>query len=349
MKTHKIRLFSSLLFILLLITGCSSAKQNMPVEPTPQTQYQEVTTPVETPAQPQSESAYNPEQTYDVLNQSDSNGTSFNYNDVPPYTDSAYVDVNNGEPYFTPEDMTTQYFENYSPLDELGRCQTAFACLGRETLPTEKRTSISHVKPTGWHTVKYPEYIAEKYLYNRCHLIAHELSAENDNKLNLITGTRYMNVTGMLPFEDNTTYYIKSTNNHVMYRVTPVFVNDELVCRGVLMEAKSVEDNGAGIKFCVFCYNVQPFITIDYQTGESHVTDSAPNPTDTPDIEVTDDDIVVIDNNNTYVLNTNSKKIHTPECALAKKIAEHNKEISSETINQLINEGYTPCKNCNPQ
>lgn len=181
----------------------------------------------------------------------------------------AYDIVNNNVPYFSDEDITTEAFEHYSDLDDFGRCQTAYACIGKELMPTEKRESIGSIKPSGWHTVKY-DFVDGKYLYNRCHLIGYQLTAENANKRNLITGTRYMNTQGMLPFENMVAEYIKSTDNHVLYRVTPAFYDDEAVAHGVLMEAKSVEDNGEGICFNVFVYNIQPGVYIDYATGESH-------------------------------------------------------------------------------
>lgn len=187
---------------------------------------------------------------------------------LPEYSDSPYVIVNNNEPFFTENDMTVDSFEYYGELDELGRCTVAYASIGKDLMPTEKRGSIGSVKPTGWHTVKY-DIVDGKYLYNRCHLIGYQLTAENANKNNLITGTRYLNVDGMLLFENMVADYIKETNNHVLYRVTPIFTGDNLLADGVLMEAKSVEDNGEGITYNVFCYNVQPGVKIDYATGDS--------------------------------------------------------------------------------
>ncbi len=187
---------------------------------------------------------------------------------LPEYSDSPYVIVNNNEPFFTENDMTASSFEYYGELDELGRCTVAYASIGKDLMPTEKRGSIGSVKPTGWHTVKY-DIVDGKYLYNRCHLIGYQLTAENANKNNLITGTRYLNVDGMLLFENMVADYIKETNNHVLYRVTPIFTGDNLLADGVLMEAKSVEDNGEGITYNVFCYNVQPGVKIDYATGDS--------------------------------------------------------------------------------
>lgn len=190
---------------------------------------------------------------------------------IPAYSGEAWVEINNNDPFFKDDEITTESFENYSSLDELGRCGTAYACLSQELMPTDERGAIGSIKPTGWHTVKYPEVIEDNYLYNRCHLIAWCLSGENANEENLITGTRYMNVEGMLPFEEMVARYIDETDNHVMYRVTPIFEDNNLVASGVLMEAYSVEDKGEGICFCVYCYNVQPGIEIDYRTGESRI------------------------------------------------------------------------------
>lgn len=191
-------------------------------------------------------------------------------NDIPDFNGTAYVEINGNLPYFTEEDMTTDAYETYTPLDGLGRCGAAMSCIGKELMPTEERGSIGQVKPSGWQTVKY-DFVDGKYLYNRCHLIGYQLTGENANRENLITGTRYLNVEGMLPFENMVADYIKETGNHVIYRVTPIFEGNELVARGVLMEAKSVEDNGDGILFCVYVYNNQPGVEIDYLTGESKI------------------------------------------------------------------------------
>lgn len=187
---------------------------------------------------------------------------------IPEYSNSPYVVLNNNIPYFEDSDLTKKSYEKYSDLDNLGRCGVAVSNVGKDLMPTEKRGSISSVKPTGWHTVKYDD-IDGKYLYNRCHLIGYQLTGENANKKNLVTCTRYLNVEGMLPFENMVTDYIKETNNHVLYRVTPVFIDDNLLISGVIMEAKSVEDNGEGILFNIYAYNVQPGIKIDYKTGNS--------------------------------------------------------------------------------
>lgn len=189
--------------------------------------------------------------------------------EIEAYSGAPYAVIEGNRPDFPEEDMERDVFEEYSPLDSLGRCGQAYAMVCREIMPTEKRTSIGQVRPSGWHTVRYDDLIADKYLYNRCHLIGYQLAGENANELNLITGTRYMNVEGMLPFEEEVADYAKSTGNHVLYRVTPVFEKDELVARGVHMEAFSIEDGGEGVCFNVFVYNVQPGIEIDYRTGES--------------------------------------------------------------------------------
>ena len=192
--------------------------------------------------------------------------TTYNLSNIPEYTDKIYIEINNNISYFEKSEHTTKAFENYSQLDSLKRCGVAYANICKEIMPTEKRGDISNVKPTGWKQTKYDG----KFLYNRCHLIGYQLAGENANELNLITGTNYFNVEGMLPFENKVAEYIdKNNNNHVLYRVTPDFKGDNKVASGVEMEAYSVEDNGQGVSFNVYVYNVQPGITINYQTGES--------------------------------------------------------------------------------
>ncbi len=203
--------------------------------------------------------------------QNTKNNNSYNIGDIPEYSGSSYVIINNNVPYFDKSDLTTNSFEKYSKRDSLNRCGVAFANVGIETMPTEKRGSIGMVKPSGWHTVKY-DIVDGKYLYNRCHLIGYQLTGENANEDNLITCTRYMNNVGMLKFEDMVADYVKKTENHVLYRVTPIFKGNNLLASGVEMEALSVEDNGKGIKFNVFVYNVQEGITIDYSNGNSHLS-----------------------------------------------------------------------------
>ena len=188
--------------------------------------------------------------------------------EIPEFTDSPYVVIEDNIPEFDPNYIVDTSFEQYSELDDLGRCGTVIANIGTDLMPTEERGDIGHIKPTGWQSVKY-DFVDGKSLYNRCHLIGWQLSGENDNRQNLITGTRYMNVDGMLPFENMIADYVKETDNHVLYRVTPIFVEDELVARGVRMEAYSIEDKGDGICFDVYAFNVQPGVTIDYETGDN--------------------------------------------------------------------------------
>lgn len=188
--------------------------------------------------------------------------------DIPQYSNKSYVIINDNEPYFSEEDINTNTFEKYGELDNLGRCTLAYANIDKSMMPTEKRGSIGSIKPTGWHTIKY-DIVDGKYLYNRCHLIGYQLTGENTNEKNLITCTRSMNTIGMLEFENTVAKYIKETNNHVLYRVTPIFEGDNLLATGVEMEALSIEDNGEGIKFNVFVYNIEDGIIIDYKTGDS--------------------------------------------------------------------------------
>lgn len=196
------------------------------------------------------------------------NQVSYDLASIPEYSNANYVVLNNNEPNFTESDYTTDSFERYSELDSLGRAKVAYANIGVDLMPTEERGSIGQVKPSGWHLVKY-DIVNGKYLYNRCHLIGFQLTGENANEKNLITCTRQMNTVGMLEFENKVANYIKSTNNHVLYRVTPIYKDDNLLASGVVMEAYSVEDSGEGIKFNVFVYNVQDGIDIDYKTGDS--------------------------------------------------------------------------------
>lgn len=259
--------------------------------------------------------------------------------DIPAYAGEPYVVLNNNEPYFTDEDLTTESYEYYSELDSDGKCGVVEANIGQELMPTEERGSIGQVKPSGWQTVKY-DNVDGKYLYNRCHLIGFQLTGENANEKNLITGTRYMNVEGMLPFENMVADYVKETGNHVLYRVTPIFEGDNLVASGVQMEAKSVEDDGEGICFNVYIYNVQPGIEIDYATGNSRLDDKATTSTDK---ESADNSEVM-----TYILNTNNKKIHDPDCSSVDDMKEENKQEYEGTREDLIEKGYEPCGRCKP-
>lgn len=252
--------------------------------------------------------------------------------EIPEYVDQPYIVLNDNEPAFTQSELQPNSYESYSELDELGRCQVAMSCIGTDLMPTEDRGSIGQVKPTGWQTVKY-DIVEGKYLYNRCHLIGFQLTAENANEKNLITGTRYMNVDGMLPFENMVADYIKETGNHVLYRVTPVFEGNNLVASGVVLEAKSIEDNGDGICFHVYVYNVQPGITIDYATGESKLASTKNNSTLAKE---------------TYVLNTSTKKFHKETCSSATNMKEANKDIFTGSREELIQQGYEACGSCKP-
>ncbi len=263
---------------------------------------------------------------------------------IPGFTSQPYAVINDNQPSFTEDDYTTTSFERYAELDSLGRCGVAYACIGKDLMPTEERGSIGMVKPSGWQTVKY-DIVNGKYLYNRCHLIGFQLTGENANKSNLITGTRYLNVDAMLPFENMVADYIKETENHVLYRITPFFLGNNLVASGVYMEAYSVEDKGEGICFSVYCYNAQPGIVIDYSNGNSRLaTDSEwsdPIVTTTPNGPVDPNAIE-------YVLNTNSMKFHLLTCSGADKIAEHNRDSFTGNRQTLIDQGYSPCGICKP-
>ena len=275
--------------------------------------------------------------------------TSFSLSDVEPYSGSAYVAVNGNIPYFTSSELTTTSFELYSALDSLSRCGTAYACIGQDLMPTEERGSIGSVKPSGWHTVRYNGVVDGNYLYNRCHLIGFQLSGENSNERNLITGTRYLNIDGMLPFENMVADYVQETNNHVLYRVTPVFEGDNLLAAGVLMEGYSVEDDGDGICFCIFAYNVQPGVTINYATGDSTL-DGAASTSDPSVVHEPSSDTQAGTSTAEahYVLNNNTKKFHLPSCASADDIKDSNREDYYGSREDLIERAYVPCKRCNP-
>lgn len=289
--------------------------------------------------------------------------SAFSLREIPAYSGTPYTEVNGNKPYFREADLTTQSFEIYSELDSLGRCGVAYANVGQDLMPTEPRGEIGAVKPTGWHLVKY-DNVDGKYLYNRCHLIAYMLAAENANPQNLITGTRYLNVQGMLPFETKVCDYVKNTGNHVLYRVTPIFDGDNLLADGVLMEAYSVEDAGEGICFCVFAYNVQPGIGIDYATGDNWAESSgtyqstaasvtvetpAPQPETDTTVQASPESLVPQESRQTtYVLNTNTMKFHYPTCSSVDDMKEKNKQIYTGSREEVINMGYVPCKRCNP-
>ncbi len=265
------------------------------------------------------------------------NADAYTVDTVPAFNGSPYIAINGNEPSFASTELVTEGYERYAPLDLLGRCGTAMACVGKEMMPTEERGSIGSVKPSGWQTVKY-DIVDGKYLYNRCHLIGYQLTGENANEQNLITGTRFLNIEGMLPFENMVADYVKETGNHVIYRVTPVYDGVNLVARGVQIEAKSVEDQGEGISFNVYAYNAQPGVSINYLNGDS-VLESEKTTVVTTIREVSKQQ---------YVLNTSSKKIHLPSCGAVKSVKEANKSVVYESKESLLKQGYEACKSCNP-
>ena len=275
------------------------------------------------------------EDALDALNKAEKlfsiEGETVTVEELPEYDGHPYIAVNENMPDFDEDDLTEDSFEMYSDLDSLGRCGVAEANIGQDLMPTEKRGAIGQVKPTGWHTVKYDQ-VEGKYLYYRCHLIGYQLTGENANEKNLITGTRYLNVEGMLPFENMVADYVKETGNHVLYRVTPIFTGDDLVADGVEMEALSMEDDGEGISFHIFAYNNQPGISINYATGDSTLSESSGTMTDQQE----------------YVMNTSSMKFHLPSCSSVSSIKDENKATYQGPREDLIAEGYEPCGRCNP-
>lgn len=263
----------------------------------------------------------------EVEHSSDDVQTTVTLDEIPEYSGEPYIVLNDNKPEFSEDDLTEEAFETYSELDDLGRCGTAYANICMEIMPTEERGSIGQVRPTGWHTVKY-DNVDGKYLYNRCHLIGYQLAGENANEKNLITGTRYMNVEGMLPFEDMVADYVKETQNHVLYRVTPVFEEENLVASGVQMEAMSVEDNGEGILYNVYVYNVQPRIGIDYTTGESWVEESKEADSEQGEIRG----------------NSRSKIYHCPGQAAYEEMADSKYLVIFQTEQEAIDAGYRKAK-----
>lgn len=251
---------------------------------------------------------------------------------LPEYNGEPYVAVNGNEPFFADSDLTVQSFETYSPLDDLGRCGPATASVGLDLMPTQERGSIREVRPSGWKQAMY-DFVDGGALYNRCHLIGWQLTAEDANADNLITGTRYLNVQGMLPFENMVADYVRETGNHVLYRVTPIFQDDELVARGVLMEGKSVEDDGEGVLFCTYAFNVQPGVEIDYRTGKSRLESEA----ETAGSEV-----------RKYVVNTNTGKFHLPDCASVTDMNPANRLELKADRDTMLADGYRPCGICQP-
>lgn len=308
------------LTVVLALTGCMSISPHIPVTEVQTIQKAKHAKPVSTP----------------------SSKPDVSLSEIPAYSGEPYTVIHNNKPYFSNSDLTVKSYESYSKLDNLGRCGPAVASIGKDLMPDKKRESIGMIRPTGWHTVKY-DGIEGRYLYNRCHLIGYQLTGENANKRNLITGTRYMNTDGMEPFENMTADYIKETGNHVLYRVTPLFKDDNLVANGVLMEAQSVEDKGKGIEFCVFCYNVQPGISIDYTDGSSVKNASATTSTQTATPAVT----TAPSSTDAYIGNRNSKIFHYSWCPSVDRMKDANK-VEFHSREEAVSAGYKPCKRCNP-
>lgn len=288
----------------------------------------------------------------------------FSLASVPAYSGKPYAVINKNVPFFTKTDRVSRSYEKYSQLDNLGRCGAAMANVGRDLMPTTKRGKIGQVKPSGWHLAKY-DCVDGKYLYNRCHLIGYQLTAENANPCNLITGTRYLNVQGMLPFENMVADYVKETGKHVLYRVTPVFKGNNLVAHGVLMEAMSTEDGGRSVLFNVYCYNVQPQISINYKTGTSTYTggttvakkQTQKSYSSSSQRSVTKSSSYSKASTssssksmavNIYILNNSTHKFHRPGCSSAARISNRNREEYTGSRSSLISDGYSPCKKCNP-
>lgn len=260
--------------------------------------------------------------------ENESNKSVISLEDIPEYSGEPYIVLNGNEPDFSEDDLTEEAFETYSELDSLGRCGTAYANICVEIMPTEERGSIGQVKPTGWHTVKY-DIVDGKYLYNRCHLIGYQLSGENANEKNLITGTRYMNVEGMLPFENMVADYVEETQNHVLYRVTPIFEGENLLANGIQMEAISVEDQGEGILFNVYVYNVQPGISIDYLTGESSLLEQ---------------DEILSETQGEIRGNSRSKIYHCPGQVDYENMKDSKYLVTFQTEQEAIDAGYRKAK-----
>lgn len=358
MSRLKIRILSAISFLAMTLSACSQIPAANSADSSSTVSYQiesETESQEQTTSQNPSELALSPSQEILPTQQQENavpdiqlSEIAFSIGNAAPYADLPYVAVNDNMPYFSESDLTTESFEVYSDLDDLGRCGTAYANICTDLMPTEERGEIGRIKPSGWHTVKYNGIIDGNYLYNRCHLIGYQLAGENGNEQNLITGTRYLNVEGMLPFEDQVADYVKTTNHHVLYRVTPVFEGENLVASGVLMEAESVEDQGAGLQFCVYVYNVQPGISINYLTGESDLSEPPTTQTEA-DLESSIQEETQPEPQGTdYILNKNTKKFHYPSCSSVNEMKEKNKKAYTGNREDVIAQGYVPCKRCNP-
>ena len=316
------------------------------------------------------------------------NETPIILDDIPAYSGAAYISVNEGKPFFTEDEITDKSFESYSELDSLGRCNVAFACIGKDLMPPEdeEREGLGSVTPSGWeyngksNNNKYDTSLVENgFIYNRCHLIGFQLAGEQDNEKNLITGTRYLNIEGMLTFENMVAECVKKYDMHIMYRVTPIYSGNNLVADGVLMEGMSVEDNGEKLLFCVYAYNVQPGIYINYKNGTNCLAEDAPDIDETEGDGTNDSGESVEggaegeesgtdgsvesggdtaegdgsgDSSETvtgkYILNTSTKKFHKEDCRYATSMKEENREEYEGDKQSLIDDGYTACGTCKP-
>ena len=310
------------LLLALTCTGCAGPADDSASEPP--VPAEESSQPAET-EEPEEPAAPNPTGPAD-----------FNLDTVEPYDSEPTCAVNGDAPYFEESDLTLDAREQFSRFDAQGRCGTAVALVGEETMPTEERGPIGEVRPSGWQISKY-DWIDGKYLFNRCHLIGYQLTGQNANELNLITGTRYMNVEGMQPFENRVASFVRETGSHVLDRVTPVLAGENLVASGVLMEAESVEDSGEGLRFCRWCYNVEPGVAIDYANGDNRSDGTMEEAQESKELSEYD-----------YILNTNSWKFHRPDCPSVDDMAEHNKKGFNGTRDEAIELGYQPCGSCKP-
>ena len=338
-------LIAFLLLFVLVISGCTTAPTSD--NPTDALVQNDLLETVDEPIQ--NNSTQGPSEQPEKAKEKSS---SFDLSSIPAYSGNPYIAVNNNNPYFTDSDMTTEPFETYSAMDYLGRCGVAYANICKALMPTEERGSIGSVKPSGWHSVRYKN-VDGLYLYNRCHLIGFQLAGENANEKNLITGTRYLNVDGMLPFENMVAAYVRETGNHVLYRVTPIFEGKNLLASGVLMEGWSVEDDGDGICFNVYCYNVQPDIIIDYSDGSNKAADgSAPYGSAAAAASTQKKDTSETPKNTSpktnYIGNKNSKKLHYTWCHSVEQMKDSNKVYLTCTREEALARGYSPCGNCNP-
>ena len=339
----------ALFLSLTLLGGCASAGSMT----SPDTSTEEG---VLSPLQAAQEYALDEE---DLALRSDDLNDAINSDAIPAYIGVDVIELDDNIPQFTDVEKDYAPFEFYGDLDDLGRCTVAFALAGPETMPTERRGDIREVYPSGWNQAFY-DFVDQEALFNRTHLIGYMLTAENANERNLITGTRHMNAEVMLPYEEAVADYITETGNHVLYRVTPYFVGDELVARGIQMEAYSVEDNGAGVCFNIFCYNVEPGVEIDYRTGESWLADeessstsrervlsdsASPDSTSSASQDTSDK---AKQSDVTYVLNTKSHKFHQPDCPSVRDISSDNRQDYEGSREALVSQGYAPCGSCNP-